>query len=96
MRDAAELRGKESDRIAAIVRNLRALGAEAEESPDGFSVRGGTIRGGVAEAGGDHRLAMSMAVAGLAAPEGVTVRNAEILSESYPSFAADIRSLAVR
>ena len=96
VRDAAELRGKESDRIAAIVRNLRALGAEAEESPDGFSVRGGTLRGGVAEAGGDHRLAMSMAVAGLAAPEGVTVRNAEILSESYPSFAADIRSLAVR
>ena len=95
VRDAEELRYKETDRIAAIVRSLRALGAEAEETPGGFRINGGTLKGGTADAGGDHRLAMSMSLAGLRAPERVTVANAEILSESFPGFASAVRGLAV-
>ena len=86
VRDAQELRYKESDRIAAIVAQLRALGAEVSEAPDGFSIRGGTVRGGLACANGDHRLAMSMALCGLRAPAPVAVAGAEILDESFPEF----------
>ena len=93
VRDAEELRYKESDRIAAIVAQLRALGAEVAETPDGFSVRGGTVRGGVARANGDHRLAMSMALCGLRAPAPVTVEGAEILDESFPGFVSSLDSL---
>ena len=92
-RDAEELRYKESDRIAAIVAQLRVLGAEAEESRDGFSVRGGTVRGGATRAGGDHRLAMSMALCGLRSPGPVSVSGAEILEESFPGFVHAIDSL---
>ena len=90
VRDAKELRYKESDRIAAIVTQLRALGADVEEAPDGFSVRGGTVHGGTAQANGDHRLAMSMALCGLRAPAPVTVCGAEILNESFPEFTAKL------
>ncbi len=93
VRDAEELRYKESDRIAAIVAQLRALGADAAELPDGFSVRGGTVRGGTARANGDHRLAMSMALCGLGSPEPVVVSGAEILEESFPGFVHAIGSL---
>ena len=92
---AAELRTKESDRIAAITRCLRAIGADVEEYPDGFCIAGGGAIGGETQAGGDHRLAMAMAVAGLGTPHGVTVRGADILAESYPSFAADLAALKV-
>ena len=91
VREAKELRYKETDRIAAIVEQLRRLGADVTEMPDGFSVRGGTVRGGTACANGDHRLAMSMALCGLRAP--VTVDGAEILDESFPSFVPSLRSL---
>ena len=93
VRDAQELRYKESDRIAAIVAQLRALGADAAELPDGFSVRGGTVKGGRARANGDHRLAMSMALCGLRSPEPVTVEGAEILEESFPGFSDVLASL---
>lgn len=93
VRGAKELRYKESDRIAAICRNLSALGASVEEFEDGFAIEGGTISGGTAEAGGDHRLAMSMAIAGLVKP--VMVRGAEILSESFPDFTAILEKLGV-
>ena len=93
VRDAEELRYKESDRIAAIVAQLRALGADVAETPDGFSVRGGTVRGGVARANGDHRLAMSMTLCGLRAPAPVTVEGAEILDESFPGFVPSLGSL---
>lgn len=89
--EAKELRYKETDRIAAIVTQLRALGAEVEEFDDGFAVRGGTLKGGVARANGDHRLAMSMAVCGLRAP--VSVEGAEILNESFPDFERVITSM---
>ncbi len=91
VRGAEELRYKETDRIAAIVGQLKALGADAEEFPDGFAIRGGTLKGGVAAANGDHRLAMSLALAGLRAD--VSVDGAEILEESFPGFAAMIESL---
>ena len=91
VREAKELRYKESDRIAAIVTQLRALGAEVEEFDDGFAVRGGTLTGGTAQANGDHRLAMSMALCGLRAP--VSVEGAEILNESFPSFVPSLVTL---
>ena len=91
VRDARELRYKETDRIAAVVAQLRALGVDVLEQPDGFTIRGGTLTGGTARANGDHRLAMSMAICGLRAP--VTVEGAEILDESFPSFVPTLASL---
>jgi 3-phosphoshikimate 1-carboxyvinyltransferase len=91
---AAELRAKESDRIAGIVEGLSALGAEIEGRPDGFAVRGtGGLRGGTIEARGDHRLAMVGAVAGLSSREGVEVEGFESVEVSYPGFERDLRSL---
>jgi 3-phosphoshikimate 1-carboxyvinyltransferase len=91
---AAELRHKESDRIAAVVDGINALGGDAEALDDGFSIRGtGGLRGGALDSHGDHRLAMIGAIAGLAARDGVEVENFDAASVSYPGFAADIRSL---
>ena len=88
VRDAAELRTKESDRIAVMTARLRALGVDMEEYPDGFRIRGtGRIPGGAAvDAQGDHRVAMSLALAGLAADRPVTVAGFEMLNESFPDF----------
>lgn len=95
VRGAAELRVKESDRIATVVDGLRGLGADIEALQDGFAVRGtGGLRGGTIEAHGDHRLAMLGAVAGLASQEGVEVIGMEAADISYPGFALDIASLA--
>jgi 3-phosphoshikimate 1-carboxyvinyltransferase len=92
--DAAELRHKESDRIAGVVEGLRGLGARIEARPDGFAVRGtGELRGGRIDARGDHRLAMLGAVAGLASREGVEVDGFESVAVSYPAFERDLRSL---
>jgi len=94
VRDAAELRHKESDRIAGVVDGLRGLGAEIEATDDGFEVRGaGGLRGGSIDARGDHRLAMLGAVAGLGSQEGVEVEGFEAVAVSYPSFERDLRSL---
>jgi 3-phosphoshikimate 1-carboxyvinyltransferase len=92
---AAELRVKESDRIATVVDGLQGLGADIEALPDGFVVRGGGgLRGGRLEAHGDHRLALLGAVAGLASREGVDVVGMEAAEVSYPRFADDLRALA--
>lgn len=95
VREAEELRHKESDRIRAVCEMLQALGARVEEHPDGFTVYGqGDLRGGaVVSAAGDHRIAMSAAVAGLAAAQPVTVQGAEIMAESYPQFADTLQAL---
>lgn len=91
---AAELRAKESDRIAGIVDGLAALGADIEGRPDGFVVRGTDgLRGGSLDARGDHRLAMVGAVAGLASREGVEVQGFDSVGVSYPGFERDLRSL---
>ncbi len=97
VRGAAELRVKESDRIAAVVEGLAGMGAEIEATPDGFVVRGtGGLRGGAMAAGGDHRMAMLGAVAGLASAEGVEVDGIEAATVSYPSFADDLGALQKR
>jgi 3-phosphoshikimate 1-carboxyvinyltransferase len=87
IRDAAELRVKESDRIAAIARNLRAMGAEVEERPDGLRIPGGQrLRGAEIESFGDHRIAMAFAVAGLRAEGDTRIRDAQCADISFPGF----------
>lgn len=94
--DAEELRVKESDRIDGVVSGLSGLGAEIEETTDGFKVKGtGGIAGGVLDARGDHRLAMLGAVAGLVSRDGVEVTGFEASQISYPEFERDLRSLSV-
>lgn len=97
VRQAEELRYKESDRIAAMCQELRALGVDVEEVQDGFSIQGGAIlRGGIVQSHGDHRLAMALAIAGLASQEPVTVKNAEVIDESFPAFGEKLRNLGGR
>jgi 3-phosphoshikimate 1-carboxyvinyltransferase len=94
VRGAAELRVKESDRIATVVDGLRGLGATIEALPDGFVVTGtGGLRGGRLDAHGDHRLALLGAVAGLASADGVEVVGMEAAEVSYPRFAANVAGL---
>jgi 3-phosphoshikimate 1-carboxyvinyltransferase len=94
IRDAGELRYKESDRIAAVCEGLVALGGDVEPSDDGMVVRGGGgLRGGTLDARGDHRIALLGAVAGLASREGVTVRGFEAADVSYPGLEPDLETL---
>jgi len=84
---AAELRVKESDRIAALARGLRLMGADVEEAPDGFQIDGAArLRGGAVDAAGDHRLAMAFAIAALGATGPTTIAGADAVSVSYPGF----------
>ena len=92
--DAAELRVKESDRLAATAAELRKLGAQVEELPDGLNVRGGRLRGGEVESYGDHRMAMSLAVAALVASGPVLIDGGECVDISYPTFWPDLERLA--
>ena len=97
IRDAAELRRKESDRIATVAAALSALGATIETSEDGMRIEGeGGLRGGAVDAHGDHRIAMLGAVAGLASRDGVEVAGMEAAAVSYPGFEADLASLSDR
>jgi 3-phosphoshikimate 1-carboxyvinyltransferase len=91
--DAAELRVKESDRIGALTRGLRALGGEVEERPDGMVISGSRLRGGRVDTGGDHRMAMAFAVAGLLARGPVVVEGAEAISVSFPEFPQTLQDL---
>ena len=87
IRDAKELRVKESDRIALVARNLRAMGAEVEEFEDGLDVSGGqTLHGAVIDSGGDHRIAMAFAVAALRAQGDTLIQGAEAAAISFPEF----------
>ncbi len=87
VRDAAELRVKETDRIATTAEELGRLGAEIEPRPDGFLVRGPTpLRGAVVCSHGDHRLAMALAVAGLIAKGEVVIDNTACINDSFPGF----------
>lgn len=90
---AGELRVKESDRLAVMCRQLALLGVAVRETEDGAVVRGGRIRGGQVDAAGDHRIAMSLAVLGLASESPVTVDGAEWIGTSYPGFVDDLRAL---
>lgn len=94
IRDAAELRRKESDRIATVSEALTALGAKVETSEDGMRIAGtGGLRGGSVDSHGDHRIAMLGAVAGLASGQGVEVTGMEAAAVSYPDFELDLASL---
>lgn len=94
IRDAGELRVKESDRIASIVANLRAMRAEIEEFEDGFRVRRSELKGGQLDSFGDHRIAMAFAVAGLAAEGETMIESAECAAVSFPAFFEVLGSLA--
>jgi 3-phosphoshikimate 1-carboxyvinyltransferase len=94
IRDAVELRRKESDRIDTVSEALRALGANVETSEDGMRIQGvGGLRGGTIDSHGDHRIAMLGAIAGLASHEGAAVTGMDAAAVSYPGFERDLRSL---
>jgi 3-phosphoshikimate 1-carboxyvinyltransferase len=85
---------QESDRISALGQELRLLGINFTETPDGFVIQGGqSPLGGRVQSHGDHRLAMSLAVSGLAARQPVQVEGAEMIHESFPDFVAVLRTL---
>lgn len=95
VRGAAELRHKESDRIATVVNGLAGLGARIEATADGFAVDStGDLAGGTIDAAGDHRIAMLGAIAGLASREGVTVAGVEAATVSYPKFIEDLQRIS--
>ncbi len=86
IRGAGELRHKETDRLHAIAVSLRALGIRVKEYEDGLSIEGGSLRGGTVDSFGDHRIAMAMAIAGLASSGRTTIQNASCASISFPGF----------
>lgn len=88
IRGAAELRVKESDRIAVMAAGLRALGARIEEGPDGARIEGGRLHGGMVDSHGDHRCAMSFAIAGAVATSAITIRDCANVATSFPGFVA--------
>ena len=97
VREAQELRHKESDRITTLCEQLRAVGVAIEEVPDGFTLPGNTIpRGGIVNPHGDHRLAMSLAVAGLGASGPIALQNPNIIHESYPEFQGTLEGLGAQ
>lgn len=94
IRDAAELRVKESDRIQSTAKELRKLGANIRELPDGFVINGPIkLKGGEVESHGDHRLAMTLAIAGLMAEAPMNISNAEAVAVSYSQFWRDIQDI---
>jgi 3-phosphoshikimate 1-carboxyvinyltransferase len=94
VRNAKELRVKETDRIATVVQELRRMGAQIEAQADGFVVTGPTaLRGADVNSHGDHRLGMALAVAGLIATGRTTVHNADCIADSFPGFDQVLRAL---
>ncbi|MEO7995728.1 MAG: 3-phosphoshikimate 1-carboxyvinyltransferase, partial [bacterium] len=94
IRDAAELRVKESDRIASTATMLRAFGANIEEQPDGWIITGPTpLHGAEVDSAGDHRLAMLGVIAGLVASGETLVHSTGVIGDSFPTFVACLRTL---
>lgn len=97
IRDARELRVKESDRIATIAANLRAMGANVEEREDGLSIPGGqSLHGATVDSHGDHRIAMAFAIAALRAQGETEIKGADAAAVSYPSFFSTLESIVQR
>ncbi len=92
---AAELRVKESDRIAAMAQGLRALGIAVDEAPDGATIQGGVLRGGHVDSHGDHRIAMAFAVAAQRATDEVRIADVANVATSFPGFDALARSVGM-
>jgi 5-enolpyruvylshikimate-3-phosphate synthase len=93
---AEELRVKESDRIAVMARGLDAVGVRNEVLPDGLRIEGGPIGGGVVDSHGDHRVAMSFAVASLRATAPIEIRDVANVATSFPGFAGLARSVGLK
>ena len=96
MTGAEELRVKESDRIAVMARGLDAVGVRNEVLPDGLRIEGGPIGGGVVDSHGDHRVAMSFAVASLRATAPIEIRDVANVATSFPGFADLARSVGLQ
>ena len=97
VRDAGELRVKESDRLSAVTRNLEAMGAQVEQTSDGWRIPGGQkLHGAEIESFGDHRIAMAFAIAALRAEGDTLIHNSACVAISYPSFFADLEKLLER
>ena len=95
VRDAAELRVKETDRIAAIESNLKRMGVSIETTPDGFHIPGGqSFHAAEIDSVGDHRIAMAFSVAALAADGPSTIQGAESAGVSFPEFFSTLREIA--
>jgi 3-phosphoshikimate 1-carboxyvinyltransferase len=93
---AGRLRYKESDRLDAVATELRAFGAEIEETGDGLIVYGPcSLHGSIVHSHGDHRVAMALSVAAIGAKGQVLIEDAECVSKSYPTFFDDLRLLGV-
>ncbi|MDG1462434.1 MAG: 3-phosphoshikimate 1-carboxyvinyltransferase, partial [Gammaproteobacteria bacterium] len=92
---AEELRAKESDRIAAMVNGLRALGVAVEEFPDGAKITGGQIAGGVVDSLGDHRIAMAFAVLAAVADAPIEILNTANVATSFPGFIDCMQALGL-
>src|SRR5271167_918970 len=94
VRDAGELRVKESDRLSSVTRNLRAMGADVEQTADGWKIPGGQkLYGAEIESFGDHRIAMAFAIAALRAEGETHIHDSECVAISYPGFFADLEAL---
>lgn len=96
IRGAAELRVKESDRLAVMAAGLQKMGVELTEYPDGIDVTGGKVTGAHVESAGDHRCAMSFCVLGLVTSSRVEINDAEFIATSYPGFNADMSRLGAK
>jgi len=97
VRDAHDLRRKESDRIVGVVDNLASMGAEVEELDDGFVVRGtGELYGSIVDSYKDHRMAMAFTIAGVCARGETIIKNAEWASISFPEFFTILETLIIR
>jgi 3-phosphoshikimate 1-carboxyvinyltransferase len=97
VRDAGELRVKESNRLSAVTQNLKAMGARVEQTEDGWRIPGGQqLHGEEIESFGDHRIAMAFAIAALRAKGDTLILNPECVAISYPSFFADLERLLER
>ena len=97
VRDASELRVKESDRLSAVTRNLQAMGAEVEQTGDGWKIPGGQkLHGAEIESFGDHRIAMAFAIAALRAEGETVIQNSECVGISYPGFFSDLERVLER
>jgi 3-phosphoshikimate 1-carboxyvinyltransferase len=92
---AAELRVKESDRLAVMAEGLRSLGVECELLADGLRIQGGTLRGGRIDSHGDHRIAMAFAIASLIAHESIEIEDVANVATSFPGFPALARSVGL-
>jgi 3-phosphoshikimate 1-carboxyvinyltransferase len=94
IRGAGELRVKESDRIASMAMELKKIGVEVEELKDGLIIHGGSMfKPAIVESHGDHRVAMSLAIAGLVSPREITVKDIKCISTSFPEFMSLINTL---